>query len=275
MTTYRILTGDCRATLATLPDASVQCCVTSPPYWGGVRDYGVSGQIGIERDPDDYVAAVCAVFSSLRPALKDDGTVWLNVGDVFAASGKGGGGTAGDRKAWESVRERKGFRMPPRGYKMKDLTLVPFQVADALRRGGWYLRQTIVWRKPAAVEPMRLDRPATSHEYVFLLSKSEHYAARNPGHAWWGHSVWDITANKDGMDHPAVMPLELATRCILAGSRIGDTILDPFAGAGTTGVAALGNGRSFIGCEANPAYVAMAQRRLASVAPLFATEVPA
>ncbi len=230
-----------------LVDGCVQSVVTSPPYWGGVRDYGHAEQIGLEREPSDYVAVLVAVFRDVRRALKEDGTLWLNIGDVFAASGKGGGGLA-RRSCWETVQDRKGLRMPPAGFKMKDLTLVAFAVADALRLDGWYLRQTIIWRKPSAVEPMRLDRPATSHEYLFLLAKSEQYFARAAGEPWWGHSVWDISSDaSDG--HPAQMPQELARRCIVCGTRPGDLVYDPFLGSGTTGVVAERFGRRWVGTD--------------------------
>lgn len=261
--TVRILPGDCRDVLGTLDADSIACAVTSPPYWGGLRDYGIAGQIGLERDPAQYVAELVAVFQAVRLAMKPDGCLWVNVGDVYAASGKGGGGNQGDRHAWATVKERKGFRMPPEGYKMKDLTLVAFQLGDALRRAGWYLRSTIIWRKPAAVEPMRLDRPAVSHEYLFLLTKAEHCAVRNPGEPWWGHSVWDI-APENSAEHPAAFPAELARRCIVAGSAEGDTILDPFAGHGTTGFVADRLKRSAIMIELNPAFAAKADIRVRS-----------
>jgi DNA modification methylase len=237
--------------------------VTSPPYWGGLRDYGVAGQVGLERQPSDYVDALVGVFSEARRVLRADGSFWLNVGDVYAASGKGGGGNQGDRPAWATVKARKGFRMPPAGYKMKDLTLVAFQLADALRRNGWYLRSTIIWKKQSAVEPMRFDRPAVSHEYIFLLAPSEQYYARNPGEKWWGHSVWEIPVERSA-EHPAAFPTELARRCIACGTRQGDTVLDPFSGHGTTGVAAQQSGRNAILCELNPEYAEKARKRIES-----------
>jgi site-specific DNA-methyltransferase (cytosine-N4-specific) len=246
----------------------VQMCVTSPPYWGGLRDYGITGQLGLERDPADYVRAMVEVGRSVRSVLADGGTFWLNIGDAYAASGKGGGGNAGDRFAWESVRERKGFRMPPAGYKMKDLVLASFAVADALRTDGWYLRSTIIWRKPAAVEPTRLDRPALSHEYIFLLANAEIYTAYQPGASWWGHTVWEITQDRDGI-HPAAFPRELAGRCIEVGSKPGDVVLDPFMGSGTTAQAAEHLGRQWIGCELNPEYLPMQAQRLAQRAMAF------
>lgn len=260
--------GDALKVLRTLPDASVHCCVTSPPYWGGLRDYGVEAQIGMERDPSDYVARMVGVLKEARRVLRDDGTLWLNVGDVYAASGKGGGGNRGDRFAWETIRERKGFRMPPKGYKRKDLTLVPFALADALRADGWYLRSTIVWRKGAASEPTRVDRPPVAHEYVFLLAKRERYHAADPGENWWNSSVWDICSDRRA-EHPAAMPAELARRCIGVGCPSDGVVLDPFAGSGTTGVAAVRLGRAFVGIELNPEYAEIARRRIAAEATLF------
>jgi site-specific DNA-methyltransferase (adenine-specific) len=158
--------------------------------------------------------------------------------------------------------------MPPSGYKMKDLTFVAFQLADALRRNGWYARQTIIWSKPAAVEPGRLDRPATSHEYLFLLTKSEHYAARNPGEPWWFNTVWTIGADSVA-GHQAQMPPELARRCIVAGSKPGDLVLDPFGGAGTTAMVADRLGRNATIIELNPAYAAIASNRISDDAGMF------
>lgn len=267
----KIMVGDVREKLRTLADDSIHCCVTSPPYWGGLRDYGHDDQLGLERDPSEYVKTIVGVFQHVHRVLRPDGTLWLNVGDVYAASGKGGGGNRGGRKSWETVSERKGFRMPPDGYKMKDLTLVAFALADALRRDGWYLRSTIIWKKPAAVEPTRLDRPAVSHEYIFLLSKSERYAAYNPAESWWNHTVWEIRTDSDG-SHPAAMASELARRCIACGTKEGDVVLDPFFGSGTTGLVADRLQRDCIGIELNPEYAEMARKRIQGDATLL-TEV--
>lgn len=265
----RILRGDCLDRLRELPDESVHCVVTSPPYWGGLRDYGCEGQIGLERLPEDYCGVLRNVFSDVRRVLRPDGTLWLNVGDVYAASGRGGGGNRGDRAAWATVKDRKGFRMPPDGYKMKDLTLVAFQLADELRRDGWYLRSTIIWRKPSAVEPTRADRPAVSHEYLFLFAAAEHYKINNPGEPWWHHTVWDIRADA-GEGHPAAMPQELARRCILAGCSEHEAVLDPFLGSGTVALVADKLHRDCIGIELNPEYADMAERRIRAASPLFA-----
>jgi site-specific DNA-methyltransferase (cytosine-N4-specific) len=256
----RLIEGNCLEMLPRLP-VQFQCCVTSPPYWGGLRDYGHPAQLGIELDPAHYVARLVRVFKEVRRVLLEDGALWLNLGDVYAAGGRGGGGCQADRGSWDTIRDRKGFRSPPAGYKSKDLTLIPFQVADALRRDGWYLRQTMVWEKPSATEPERLDRPSVAHEYLFLLAKSETYATRNPGETWWGRSVWNISPDRN-TDHPATMPCELVRRCVVSSSRPGDLILDPFAGSGTTGRVAIATGRRAVLIELNQAYIEYARGRI-------------
>jgi DNA modification methylase len=257
---YLLMRSDARR--IPLPDRSVHAVVTSPPYWGGGRDYGDSRQIGLERQPEAYVSALVDIFREVRRVLSRDGTLWINVSDVYAASGKGGGGTAGERTCWDSVKDRKGFRMPPAGFKMKDLTLVAFKLADALRVDGWYLRSTIIWRKPAAVEPGRIDRPAVSHEYLFLLAPSEIYEATDPDEVWWHHTVWDVSSEHVS-GHPAAMPSELARRCIVAGCPRDGIVLDPFAGSGTTLLTACRLGRSAVGCDLSADYLALAARRVA------------
>jgi site-specific DNA-methyltransferase (cytosine-N4-specific) len=255
----RIYLGDCREILPTL-GVCAAAVVTSPPYWRQ-RDYGSAQECGQEDTPAAYVAAMTEVFAVVDRALADDGSLWLNIGDKYAAGGLGGGGSLGDRKAWTSIAGRHGYRNPPSGYKPKDLTLVAFELASALRNDGWYLRQTIVWAKPAAVEPTRPDRPSTAHEYVFLLTKSEQSAVAGPDEPWWFNSVWTIRTDSDGR-HPAAMPSLLARRCIVAGSKPGDLILDPFAGSGTSLRAAKDLGRRAVGIELNEAYCELAVERL-------------
>lgn len=246
-----------------LRDESVQCVVTSPPYFGSLRQYAGQQDIphwgcamGNEREPALYVDHLVESFCEVRRVLRPDGTAWLNLGDAYAASGKGGGGIAANRTSWATTLTRKGFRMPPPGYKMKDLTLAPFQVADALRRDGWYLRATIVWAKPTAIEPSRHDRPSVSHEYLFLLARSEHYAAHapDPGEPWWNHSVWNIPSGSFAA-HPGTMPEELVRRCLIVGSRPGDVVLDPFCGSSTVGRVALRLGRSYVGLDLSREYL--------------------
>lgn len=308
----RIITGDARTMLATLPDGSARCCVTSPPYYG-LRDYGHAGQIGLEQTPDAYVAELVAVFREVRRVLAGDGTLWLNLGDSYANTGKSGGGAQGERWAEHGGRcdEWAGtFKPAPAGYKPKDLMGIPWQVAFALRADGWYLRSEIIWHKPAPMPESVTDRPTKAHEQVFLLSKRERYfydagAIAEPaihagrvvkasggdakngqgpmrdtakgftihdtavGDTRNARTVWTIGPEPFAGAHFATMPPELARRCILAGSARGDTVLDPFTGAGTTGLVADRNGRSFVGVELNPTYAAMAQTRIAGDAPLF------
>lgn len=262
MTSMLLLQGS--ASHLPLRDESVQCVVTSPPYFGSVRVYqgaqtipGWGCVLGEERNPSEYAVHLVEVFREVRRVLRRDGTVWLNIGDVYAASGKGGGGIRGARATnWSAVvTERKGFRMPPAGYKQKDITSIPFTVVDALRADGWYHRATIIWSKPCAVEPKRLDRPSLSHEYLFMLSRSEQYAARDPGEAWWQRSVWDISP-VGSAEHPAMFPDELPRRCIVSSSKPGDVVLDPFNGSGTTGRVAIRHGRSYVGLDISREYLA-------------------
>jgi site-specific DNA-methyltransferase (cytosine-N4-specific) len=263
-----ILVGHVLDRLAELPDESVHCVVTSPPYWGQ-RDYGATRQIGLERNPADYINALSAVFSEVRRTLSPSGCCWLNIADKWASGGNGGGGSLSRKRgAWRKLAGEKGWRAPPLGWKDKDLVLTSFMAAERLRQDGWFLRKTIIWSKPNAIEPRRLDRPSLSHEYVFLLSKRNDSAVRDPGEAWWHSSVWEITP-EHYRDHPAVMPSELARRCILAGSTAGCTVLDPFLGSGTTALVADRLGRNCIGIELNPGYAEMARHRIKVDAPLF------
>lgn len=271
--TVTILVGDCRDVLRTLPDASVQCVVTSPPYFRQ-RDYGVDGQIGQEETPADLSDALCEVATELRRVLRDDGAFWLQMGDTYAAGGNGGGGSlVAKRRQWTGAHERKGWRRQSPGFKEKDITLTPFVVADQLRADGWYLRATIIWDKEVATEPPRLDRPSTAHEYLFLLAKRGQYRVRDPGEPWFRSTVWKIRPQPTYTGHPAVMPAELARRCILCSTAPGDTVIDPFGGAGTTGLVADQLQRNAILIELNPKYAAIARRRIDTDAGLFAGEV--
>jgi DNA modification methylase len=168
-----ILIGDCLDVLKTLPDCSVHCCVTSPPYWG-LRDYGVEGQFGMERTPEEYVAKMTAVFHEVRRVLRDDGTLWLNLGSSYAATTKGSSGVGknGSNKGTLIIDRR--WQVPP-GFKPKDLIGIPWLVAFALQADGWYLRQDIIWSKPNPMPESVRDRCTKAHEYVFLLSKSSRY----------------------------------------------------------------------------------------------------
>ncbi len=171
----QVLTGDCRETLKTLPEGSVHCCVTSPPYFG-LRDYGHDGQIGLEQTPTEFVEQLVSVFREVKRVLRDDGTLWLNLGDSYAASGRGGGGgSLQDADVGTKISKANSRRAPARGYKQKDLLGIPWRVAFALQADGWYLRQDIIWHKPNPMPESVTDRCTKAHEYIFLLSKSPRY----------------------------------------------------------------------------------------------------
>jgi len=280
MPTADLRTGDAKETLASLPAESVQTCVTSPPYWG-LRDYGEDGQLGLEETPDEYVEKVVEVFRKVRRVLRDDGTVWLNLGDTYASAwacnrrNEVGNGSA-DYK-------NRSNRLSG-SLKEKDLTMVPSRVAMALQEDGWWVRSRIVWAKGNPMPESVTDRPTSSHEYIFLLSKSKQYyydpdairESAEKGHAGSrfdtgktnGHmkgrsqegqreddgtrnkrDVWQVNTKPFPDAHFAVYPPQLIEPCIKAGSAEGDTVLDPFSGAGTTGLVALAKGRDYIGID--------------------------
>jgi DNA modification methylase len=177
--TVNLINGDCLEVLRTLADRSVQCCVTSPPYWG-LRDYGVDGQIGLEATPEAYVARMVEVFSEVRRVLRDDGTCWVNLGDSYSGGkvgrddkNDGGGLYNGRQNGWTGDETRN--RPVPSGLKPKDLIGIPWRVAFALQADGWYLRSDIIWHKPNPMPESVRDRPTKSHEHVFLLSKNQRY----------------------------------------------------------------------------------------------------
>lgn len=321
----QVLVGDCRSTLKTLLDESVQTCVTSPPYFN-LRDYGVVGQIGLEETPSEYVAALVEVFRDVWRVLHSTGTVWLNLGDSYANDGKWGGVTGGKHVA-ALHGEPIGRRRHTTGLKPKDLIGIPWRVAFALQNDGWTLRSDIIWHKPNAMPSSVTDRPTSCHEHIFLLSKNPTYyydadAIAEIAQEWTGNAVtfkrehskrgvpivpgqaygthrpdrkqdavgkrtysgfnerWDAggsaaTRNKRDVwtvgtqafpeAHYAVFPPALIEPCILAGSKAGDTVLDPFAGSGTTGMVATKHRRRAILCELNPAYVAIIDKRLNGV----------
>ena len=275
--TVTVLEGDSRTVLATLPEASVQCCVTSPPYFG-LRDYGHNGQIGLEATTDDYVAEMVALFREVRRVLKDDGTLWLNLGDSYAGSGKGPSQSLSAEARDMTHTMHTAF--VPDGLKPKDLIGIPWRVAFALQADGWYLRSDIIWHKPNPMPESVTDRPTKAHEYVFLLTKSARYyydaaAIAEPSidDTRNARTVWSITTQPYKGAHFATMPPELARRCILAGSKTGDTVLDPFGGAGTTGLVADRLGRDAVLVELNPTYAALARHRIHDDAPMFAEVV--
>lgn len=329
-----ILQGDWIDRLKELEDESVQTCVTSPPYWG-LRNYGVDGQLGLEKTPEEYVSKMVEGFREVRRVMNSDGTIWLNLGDGYA-----GGGNYRGKSVLSAKQSSNGGAvgqvgaMPiPRGIKPKDLIGIPWLVAFALRADGWYLRCDIIWAKPNPMPESVIDRPTRAHEYIFLMSKSRKYfydadAIKEPPsqasidrisqqsfdeqeggekdslngnrschktlHNWkravFGgvnkhngyenrkhsgreddgsyiqngvnkRSVWTVPPANYGEAHFATFPPALIKPCILAGSRVGDTVLDPFFGSGTTGLVAIENGRRCVGIELNPEYIKLANKR--------------
>lgn len=288
----RLLQGDSLDVLQTLPDESVDCCVTSPPYWG-LRDYGHEGQIGLEMTPNAYVSRIVDVFRQVRRVLRSDGTVWVNIGDSYAAERGGShqpaetlaGGRGGKSPTGERVnRDRHDGYSPSRNAKMiglkhKDLVGIPWRVAFALQNDGWYLRQDIIWHKPNPMPESVKDRCTKAHEYLFLLSKSEKYYWSNDAMAETAvdgnkkrnrRSVWSINVKPYRGAHFAVMPEALVEPCIFAGCRENGTVLDPFAGSGTVGVVSRRLGRNFVGIDLNPEYVRLADQRIYEDSPLIA-----
>jgi DNA modification methylase len=281
----------------------VQMCVTSPPYWD-LRDYGVAGQLGLEPTIAEYVANMVEVFGLVRELLRDDGVLFLNLGDSYHNGDKGG--YAKDRVTATDSMQRSNLganfigapnRNPQSGLKPKDLCGIPWRVAFALQAAGWYLRQDIIWAKPNPMPESVTDRCTKSHEYLFLLAKSERYymdmaaiAEQSCGEARGGglkaagaghknlykcgaiayetrnkRSVWTVATAPYADAHFATFPPALIEPCILAGSRSGDIVLDPFIGSGTTGQVAQALGRQWIGCELNPAYGALQDARTAQM----------
>jgi DNA modification methylase len=261
--TSAIIHGDVHRVLRQFPAGVFQTCVTSPPYWS-LRDYGLTGQIGLEESVYDYLDALVDAFEEVRRVLRDDGTLWLNIGDSFTSGGRTW--RAPDKK--NSGRAMDVRPRTPDGLKPKDLIGVPWRLALRLQEAGWYLRTDIIWNKPNAQPESVGDRPTRSHEYIFLLSKSERYlydvkAVSGPNGRRM-RTVWDInTQGFPGQTNFAVYPPALVRPCILSASREGDLVLDPFLGTGTTGKVALELGRRFVGIELHSEYVEMASWRLA------------
>lgn len=329
-----ILCGDSLTKLRELQDESVQCCVTSPPYWG-LRDYGNDSQIGLEKTPEEYVAKMVEVFREVRRVLRKDGTLWLNLGDSYHGSwGNSGsrpeldGKTQNQRQksvdylprgGWDERRERPSSSYKIPGLKPKDLVGIPWRVAFALQGDGWWLRSDIIWNKANCMPESVTDRPTRSHEYLFLMTKSARYyydaeAIKEPAsesdwesrvgraklnhktmptdlingirpsvkytpngkdkHGWDAmekveqcsgtrnkRDVWTIAPANFPEAHFATYPPDLIKPCIMAGTRAGDTVLDPFAGSGTTGMVSLDLGRQAILIELNPKYVELIEQR--------------
>lgn len=268
----QILTGDSLTVLPTLPADSVQCCVTSPPYWG-LRDYDHPAQIGAEPLPELYVANLVATFREVRRVLRKDGTLWLNVGDGYARNG--GTGHCGPNAVVGNTKkliQKRNCKVPDCwGLKDRDLMGLPWHVAFALQADGWVLRSKITWIKKTAMPESVKNRPTNATEEVFLFAKSPTYfydanSVREVSGANL-RNYWVLGPDPSGNGHPAAFPRELARRCILLGSRAGDTVLDPFGGSGTTGLAARELSRKAILIELNPAYAKIGRERTRIVQP--------
>lgn len=246
-----VLTGDCREVLQEVAESSVQCCVTSPPYWG-LRDYEEEAQIGSEDSPVEYVENLVAVFREVRRVLRSDGLVWLNMGDGYARNGgTGGHGPNAIVGNTRKLIQHRNCKVPPVwGLKPLDLIGIPWRVAFALQTDGWFLRSHITWVKTAAMPESMKNRPTRSTEDIFMFSASPKYyynaqAVRQESGANL-RNYWIIGPDGNKAGHPAAFPRELARRCILLGSRQGDTVLDPFGGCGTTGIVAESLGRDSV-----------------------------
>jgi DNA modification methylase len=310
--TYTLLQGHCLDVLKTLPEESVQTCITSPPYFG-LRDYGCGGQIGLESTPEQFVQSLVDVFAEVHRVLKKDGTLWLNLGDSYAAQRSGtsmpaetlagGVGGKGDKAAHRGHDGAAGHahrNASNIGLKHKDLIGIPWRVAFALQSYGWYLRQDIIWHKPNPMPESVTDRCTKAHEYIFLMTKSpkyyyDHESIKDPVKQDWGtrdrtngkyhnegtglqphsgleksyetankRSVWTVTTKPYKGAHFATYPTELIRPCVLAGSRAGDVVLDPFNGSGTTGFVSVEERRKYIGIDINPEYLALADARIKS-----------
>ena len=309
----RIICADALDGLKTIESESVDMCVTSPPYYG-LRDYGVNGQIGIEQTPEAYIARLTEIFSEVRRVLKKDGTLWVNIGDSYAGSGKGPMTISANGKNKDVFDMTNRIYEVPKvweGIKPKDLIGIPWMLAFSLRNSGWYLRSDIIWHRLNCLPESVKDRPTKTYEHIFLLSKSpkyyyhykaiqeplkqvskERYKRGRSDHSKYSNEttlqginrqhenfsefdqeyrrkrdVWEVSTNTYKMDeHFAMYPEKLVEPCVLAGSRVGGIVLDPFFGSGTTGAVAKRLGREYIGIDINSRYCDKAQARIDKVA---------
>lgn len=256
-----VFQGDAEVLLKQFPSNFFRCCITSPPYWG-LRDYGTEGQIGAEEEPSDYICHLVAVFEQVYRVLTEDGTLWLNIGDSYTSGNRGY--RAPDKK--NPVRAMSYRAKTPDGLKPKDLIGIPWRLAFALQKAGWYLRSDIIWEKPNCMPESVKDRPTRAHEYVFLFSKSLKYyydyeSVREPS-GRNRRTIWSIPTDPFPGAHFATFPQKLVEPCILAGSQPDDWVLDPFFGSGTVGVVCEQQHRNYVGIELNPEYVNIAVERV-------------
>lgn len=266
-TTYldRIILGSSES-MTEVPDACVQTVVTSPPYWAKLN-YGVVGQIGIEATPQAYIARIMPVFAECQRALRADGTMWIVVADTYHGDSAIRSSLSGAfEKTWDPANNIRRSAAKIGDLKRGDLAGIPWMLALALRAQGWYVRDEIIWTKPAPTPTPARDRGTPSHERIFMLAKSRRYFSDYDAHVEMigdKRNVWDISTSRGGHGHPATFPDEIARRCIRIGSRPGDLVLDPFVGAGTTALVAKEMGRHYVGYDLHPDYVEIALNRIA------------
>ena len=255
-----LLVGDCFEKVKEIESGVVQTCVTSPPYWG-LRDYEDDGQLGQEDHPEEFIGRLVDLFKEIKRILRDDGTVWVNIGDTYFGP-KGGHFESKNSLTYSDTgtKYRESRKAPPKHsyLKVKDLIGVPWMFAVAMQKDGWYLRQDIIWHKPNPMPEAVNDRCAKSHEHIFLFSKKKQYffdadAIRTNTNARM-RDVWSINTASFGGAHFAVFPDKLPELCIKAGTKEGDIVFDPFMGSGTTAQVAQRLGRKWIGIELNPKY---------------------
>ncbi|MCU0490947.1 MAG: site-specific DNA-methyltransferase [Chloroflexaceae bacterium] len=256
-----ILEGDAFTVLQRIPDETVQCVVTSPPYWG-LRDYSILDQIGLEETLPQFINRLRTVFTEARRVLRKDGILWLNIGDGYTSGNRGW--RAPDKK--NRARAMDVRPDTPEGLKPKDLLGIPWKLAFALQDDGWYLRADIIWNKPNAMPESVKDRPTRAHEYLFMFTKSEKYSyyrdAVREINGRNRRSVWSINTYAFPGAHFATFPPKLVEPCILASTQPGDFVLDPFFGSGTVGLVAEQLDRRYVGIELHPDYVQIAVERL-------------
>lgn len=269
---YSLHVGDCLESMRGMPAESAHCCVTSPPYFG-LRDYGVAGQLGLEQTPAEFVAALVGVFREVKRVLRDDGVLWLNLGDSYSTDAKWGGSTSGKAAKGLHGIGGGGRNKVKTGIPDKNLLGIPWRVAIALQDDGWYLRQDIIWNKPNPMPESVKDRCTKAHEYIFMLTKSPKYYFDHESIKEDGvdgiprakRSVWSVPTKPFKGAHFATFPPELIEPCVLAACPVGGVVLDPFGGSGTTAGVALATGRRSIVCELNPEYAALIPARVASI----------
>lgn len=276
---FTVHVGGCIESMRLMPDQSINCCVTSPPYFG-LRDYGVDGQIGLEQRAPEYVANLVEVFTEVKRLLRDDGVLFVNIGDTYAGFKDGkfpphsqsNGNQRGMPISGAPHRNKKLLELD--GFKNKELMGIPWRFAFAMQDAGWYLRQEIIWAKPNYTPEKVRDRFVRSHEHIFLFTKKDRYqfdgdAVRVPDAAGGDKlrpDVWTTPVSKYKGAHFATFPPELIEPCVLAGCPVGGVVLDPFGGSGTAAGVAIKHGRSAVICELNPEYADLIPARVLDIA---------